>query len=121
MMHLLTAQPAVYSDVLKCEIYNSTNLVLALDFTDDAPTSKLFGPAQLIPAIWGRCFHTPDDLRRVFAGFALDWKDAGSRSVGAGEDARKDFYCLGGSHRATMITLGFAEQKQSTTKQRECE
>lgn len=51
LMHLLAAQPKNHSDVLKCEIYNSTNLPLSLDFTDAAPTSKLFGPATLLPSI----------------------------------------------------------------------
>jgi gamma-glutamyl hydrolase len=51
LMNLLAARPKNASDVLKCGIYDSENLPLALDFTDAAPTSKLFGPAALIPAI----------------------------------------------------------------------
>jgi gamma-glutamyl hydrolase len=51
MLHLLAAMPANHADVLKCEAYDSENLPLALNFTDAAPTSQLFGPAALVPAI----------------------------------------------------------------------
>ncbi len=49
--HLLAATPANHSDVLVCLKYDSENLPLSLDFTDKAPTSKLFGPAQQLPSI----------------------------------------------------------------------
>lgn len=51
LMHLLAAQPKVHSDVLKCLIYNSTNLPLSLDFTDagqhtsSRPASQCSQPA----------------------------------------------------------------------------
>jgi hypothetical protein len=69
-MHLLAALPANHSDVLKCNIYNSTNLVLPLNFTDAAESSLLFGPAQLIPAIVdGQSMHPT--IYEVFATQAI--------------------------------------------------
>jgi hypothetical protein len=42
---------ADHSTILRCAIYNSTNLPLSLNFTDEAPLSQLYGPVQIIPAV----------------------------------------------------------------------
>lgn len=51
LMHLLVARPARIDDVLVCEAYDSTNVPMRLDMTQHAPGSKLFGPAQFVPAL----------------------------------------------------------------------
>lgn len=50
MMHLLAARPRNHNDILKCLKYDSTNIALPLDFTEEAVDSQLFGPMRKLPA-----------------------------------------------------------------------
>ena len=52
MMHLLAAQPANHESILKCNVYDTSNIGMKLDFTSEAPGSYMFGPAQYIPSNW---------------------------------------------------------------------
>lgn len=70
LMHLLAAQPADHEDILKCEAYDSTNLPLPLNMTQAALGSKLFGPAQFIPALMDGSSMKPT-LYDVFATHAI--------------------------------------------------
>lgn len=51
LLHILAARPERIDDVLVCEAYDSTNVPMRLDMTQHAPGSKLFGPAQFVPAL----------------------------------------------------------------------
>jgi len=50
LLNLLAALPEDHASILKCNAYDSTNIVLPLDFSAEAPTSLLYGPAQKVAA-----------------------------------------------------------------------